>query len=281
MSEVTEHPEPVQHQRWLSSRRFTRGSRTGSRAARSVLVLALIAAAAATGGALGARRSGAPTRTVRATGTPASGQETRAQGRKPAAAATSTTAAATAPSSDPTAASDPAAFYAGRAMTGNGDTAVPLSRAEQLAGQVPSGAAVDPSTNAIRFSGSAVSLVVLASPPSHDMTFRIAGMTDPAIQVRQGAHITLQFINGDSDMAHMLIIGRDPPARYDAENAGQSAAAPGSAVAAARPLGDPTSAGQPAETITFTAPAAGRYWYYCAFPGHAAQGMRGRFTVRA
>lgn len=278
MSNHTEDPDRAQPQSSLSSRRFIRPSRL----ARSALVLTLIAASAAAGGALGASVSGKPTTTLRvATATGQEGSRPQSPSRPPASTATGTTAGTPAPSSDPAAASDPAAFYAGRAMTGNGDTAITFSRAEQLADRTPKGATVEPSLNTIRVTASAVSLVVLASPPDHDMKFQIAGMVDPTIEVRQGTQTTLQFINGDSDMAHMLIIGPDLPVTPGTENQTQPAGSARSIIASARPLGDPTSAGQPAETITFTAPPPGDYWYYCAFPGHAAQGMRGRFLVKA
>jgi plastocyanin len=80
------------------------------------------------------------------------------------------------------------------------------------------------------------------------MTFQIAGMTDPTIEVPPGAQVSVRFINGDSDMAHMWLLARSVPA------AGASSAA-------------------------FTAPAPGTYHYYCAFPGHAMQGVQGRLVV--
>ena len=48
----------------------------------------------------------------------------------------------------------------------------------------------------------------------------------------------------------------------------------------ARALGDPTSAGDGAETITFTAGPGGRYQYVCPMPGHAQMGMHGSFIVK-
>ena len=174
-------------------------------------------------------------------------------------------------STDQAASSDPAAFYAGRAMAGNGDSAVSLAKAESLANQVPAGAQLDTATGTIHFTTRNVRFVVVASPPSADMKFRTAGINDPTIEVPTGAQVTAEFINGDSDTAHMWILS--------AGTGSQSRPSDSGAIAAARPLGDPTAAGHPAETITFTAPAAGEYHYYCAFPGHAAQGMLGRFEV--
>ena len=118
---------------------------------------------------------------------------------------------------------------------------------------------------------------MVASPPTADMKFRAAGIDNPTIEVPAGAQITLEFINGDSDMAHMwlLQIGDSGPASVQPGWGG------GAHVAATPPLGDPTSAGQPAETISFTAPPPGTYHYDCPFPGHAAQGMYGRFVVQS
>jgi plastocyanin len=44
-------------------------------------------------------------------------------------------------------------------------------------------------------------------------------------------------------------------------------------------LGDPTSAGMHAATLSFTATTPGTYRYLCPVPGHAQEGMTGTFTV--
>ena len=44
-------------------------------------------------------------------------------------------------------------------------------------------------------------------------------------------------------------------------------------------LGNPTSAGMHAGTISFTAGPPGTYRYLCPVPGHAQKGMTGTFTV--
>ena len=44
-------------------------------------------------------------------------------------------------------------------------------------------------------------------------------------------------------------------------------------------LGNPTSAGMHAGTLTFTAGKSGTYQYLCPVPGHARSGMAGTFTV--
>ena len=169
------------------------------------------------------------------------------------------------------------AKYLGQRLAGNGQQAVPRTRAEALANERLASASVDTATRTVRFTTRQVSLVVVASPPSADMKFRTAGIDNPTIVVPANAQITLEFINGDSDMAHMWLLQTGDP--------GPAAVQPGwgggDQIAAAPPLGDPTAAGQPAETVTFTAPPAGTYHYDCPFPGHATQGMYGRFVVQS
>jgi plastocyanin len=45
-------------------------------------------------------------------------------------------------------------------------------------------------------------------------------------------------------------------------------------------LGNPTSAGMHAGTLTFTATTPGTYHYLCPVPGHAQKGMAGTLAVR-
>lgn len=58
-----------------------------------------------------------------------------------------------------------------------------------------------------------------------------------------------------------------------------STASPAFAGSAVWFLGDPTSAGMHAGTLTFTATRAGTYRYLCPVPGHAQEGMAGTFIV--
>ncbi|MBV9447021.1 MAG: hypothetical protein JO345_14150 [Streptosporangiaceae bacterium] len=44
--------------------------------------------------------------------------------------------------------------------------------------------------------------------------------------------------------------------------------------------GDPTPAGDGANTFSFTAGTTGSYQYICPMPGHAQMGMHGSFVVR-
>jgi rusticyanin len=129
------------------------------------------------------------------------------------------------------------------------------------------------------FSAMSVRLVALASPSGGpDETFGIAGMVDPAIVVKAGAHVSIELINSDPDTAHGLVITASQArfSRMPMMTAGP--AFPGSAVWF---LGHPTSAGMHAATRTFTASTPGTYRYLCPVPGQAQEGMTGMFIVRS
>ena len=122
-----------------------------------------------------------------------------------------------------------------------------------------------------------IRLAVVASPAGGpDETFRIAGLVDPAIVVKAGAHVSIEVVNADSGSAHGLVVtaGR---ARFSwMPMMTASPAFPGSALWF---LGSPTSAGMHAGTLSFTAGAPGAYRYLCPVPGHAQEGMAGALIV--
>jgi rusticyanin len=165
---------------------------------------------------------------------------------------------------------------AGTGLAGKAPQSVPASQVKALSGQDPAGASIDSRTGTITFSTATVSLTVVAiAPGKPDMTFTIAGLTDPAIIIPRGARVTVRFINNDTDEAHgWLITGNRPPFRFGQPDT------PAIAGASSGVVGDPTAAGDGANTITFTASAAGSYDYICPMPGHAQMGMHGSFTVR-
>jgi hypothetical protein len=165
---------------------------------------------------------------------------------------------------------------AGTGLAGKAPQNVPLSRVKALSEQEPAGASIDPRTDTITFHTATASFTVVANAPGMpDMTFTIAGLTDPAIVVPPGAQVTVQFISNDTDEAHgWLITGSEPPFGF-----GQPTA-PAIAGAYAGVIGDPTDAGDGANTITFAAGDARSYDYICPMPGHAQMGMHGSFTVR-
>ena len=151
------------------------------------------------------------------------------------------------------------------------------AQATTLGSQIPAGARADRAANTLTFTTTTVRLTVLASPSGGpDETFRIAGMTNPAIVVPAGARVSIEVINADPDTAHGLVITASTAATW-MPTMTQRPAFTGSALWF---LGNPTSAGMPAGTLTFTAATPGSYRYLCPVPGHAQEGMAGAFTVR-
>ena len=154
---------------------------------------------------------------------------------------------------------------------------VSAAQAAQLGSQVPAGATLDRAANRITFTGTSVRLTVVASPAGGpDETFRIAGMTDPAITVKTGAQVSIEVINADPGTAHGLVITAGGATSSWMPMMTARPAFSGSAVWF---LGNPTTAGMHAATLTFTATTPGTYRYLCPVPGHAQKGMTGAFTV--
>jgi len=152
------------------------------------------------------------------------------------------------------------------------------ARAAQLGSLIPVGGTMDRIANRITLTGTSVRLVVLASPGGGpDETFRIAGLTDPAIIVKAGARVTIEIVNADPDTAHGLVITTSQATSSWMPMMTARPAFPGSAVWF---LGNPTPAGMHVGTLTFTASTPGTYRYLCPVPGHAQKGMAGTFTVR-
>jgi rusticyanin len=164
----------------------------------------------------------------------------------------------------------------GTALADKAPQTVSVAQARTLGDRVPAGASVDKASNMVVFTGRSVSFTVVAVPPGGpDMTFRVAGLTNPAIVVPSGARVTVEFINGDTDEAHgWLVTSEQPPFSF-----GQSKV-PSIIGAFAGLIGDPTASGDGASTITFQPGLAGTYQYICPMPGHAQMGMHGAFIVR-
>jgi rusticyanin len=151
------------------------------------------------------------------------------------------------------------------------------AQAARLGSQIPAGATLDRAANRITFTGTSVRLTVLASPAGGpNETFRIAGLADPVLVVKAGALVSIQVVNADPGTAHGLVI--------TASGAGSSwmpmlTASPAFTGSAVWFLGNPTSAGMHAATLSFTASTPGTYRYLCPVPGHAQEGMTGTFIV--
>jgi rusticyanin len=151
------------------------------------------------------------------------------------------------------------------------------AQAIRLGNEFPTGATVDAAQHRITFSGSAVHLVVLASPPGGpDETFRSAGLVNPTIVVASGARVSIELVNADPDTAHGLVVTASGSSSSRMPMMTANRAFSGSALWF---LGDPTSAGMHIGTISFSATAPGTYQYLCAVPGHAQEGMVGKFIV--
>lgn len=179
----------------------------------------------------------------------------------------------------PVGGSDAMGRMMGAFLSGNQVPRITRSEAMALGNAVPTGATADRARNQLVFRTAVVRLTVLASPPwGKDMTFRVAGLTNPTIVVPQGAQVHVELVNADNDTSHAwLLTPTAPPFPYMAMM-GTPAAFAGSL---APPLGESSGAGMPSETITFQASAAGRYTYLCPVPGHAQRGMYGAFIVAA
>jgi rusticyanin len=164
---------------------------------------------------------------------------------------------------------------AGQRLAGSSPGYVSASSARTLDSQVPPGARADAGTDTITFTTRTVSFTVVAVPPGGpDMTFRIGGLVNPTLVVPRGAAIRVRFINADNDQAHgWEVTSSGPPFQF-------GLGPPALSGALARPLGDPTGAGDGTEDITFRASRAGTYHYACPMPGHAQMGMHGTFIVR-
>ena len=165
---------------------------------------------------------------------------------------------------------------AGTGLAGRAPQNVTAGQVKALSEQVPAGASIDKRAGTISFSAAAVSFTVVAiAPGAPDMTFTVAGLANPTIMVPAGARVTVRFVNNDTDEAHgWLITDHKPPFEF-----GQPAT-PAIAGGYAGVIGNPTAAGDGANTVTFTTSVAGSYEYICPMPGHAQMGMAGSFIVR-
>jgi rusticyanin len=154
---------------------------------------------------------------------------------------------------------------------------VSAAQAAAAGSQVPAGASIDRAAGTITFTTPTVRLTMLASPQGGpDETFRAAGLTNPRIIVPAGAQVAIQVINADPDTAHGLVITTSQAGTTWMPMMTARPAFTGSALWF---LGNPTTAGMHAGTLTFTATTPGTYQYLCPVPGHAQEGMTGTLTV--
>jgi rusticyanin len=153
---------------------------------------------------------------------------------------------------------------------------VSATQAAQLGRQAAPGATIR-ARHTITFTAASIHLAAVASPPGGpDETFRIAGMVNPAVVVPAGAKVSIEVVNADPDTAHGLVITASDGRSSWMPMMTSRPAFTGSALWF---LGNPTSAGMHAGTLTFTAATPGTYHYLCPVPGHAQKGMTGTLTV--
>ena len=155
---------------------------------------------------------------------------------------------------------------------------VSAAEATQLSDETSAGATVNTAANTIIFSVNTAHLVAVASPAGGpDETSRIAGMVNPTITVHNGAQVTIEVVNADPDTAHGLVVTGIGSATSWMP---MMTSPPAFSGAPLWFLGNPTSAGMHAGTISFTADRPGTYQYLCPVPGHAQKGMVGTLIVR-
>lgn len=140
----------------------------------------------------------------------------------------------------------------------------------------------DAKANTVTFSGPQVVINLVAVRPGFpDQTFELHGLTNPTVIVPRGATVQINLLNMDygRDMEHAVEISAVPPP-YP-EMAMMAAQAPLVVPEVPwRSEDDVKQAHYAALGRSFVAEVPGHYWYLCPTPGHAREGMYGRFIVR-
>ncbi len=127
--------------------------------------------------------------------------------------------------------------------------------------------------NTLWFRPGAVTLVVYASPPEHDMAFVIQELVNPTVHVAPGSRITVVAVNTDSGEYHTWSLSTQGPPYSSMPMMGSGGMMSGTMMGTSM-LAPASSAGMWSQEMSFTA-SAGTYWYICGVSGHAAQGMYG------
>lgn len=130
------------------------------------------------------------------------------------------------------------------------------------------------SNNTLFFNGSNVKLVVLTGPMTEGQSmysFVIDNRTNPTLEFRRGANVTLLIVNIDTDAYHSITLsGAQPPYAYYTmpmmmDSYGSSVTLP------------PTNGTYAAQALSFT--VGGNMYYVCTVPGHAEKGMYGKIVA--
>ncbi len=123
--------------------------------------------------------------------------------------------------------------------------------------------------------GGGASGTLEVSTDGEGLAFKPAALTGKA-----GGQVTVNFKNTSTAQQHNWVLvngGEDVAATADEEaiSAGAPDYLPTTNVVGGTKMLQPGGAA----SITFTAPAAGKYMFICTFPGHFAAGMKGELTI--
>ncbi len=166
-------------------------------------------------------------------------------------------------------------FFGGNVMTISASQVSALSTVSVATKTIK----IDKSVNTIYFYAKDVTIPVIASPKGGPMySFGIYGLINPRVVVQRNAKVTIEFVNGDNDMYHGIVITSGaPPYYYMGAMMFDGIAFVGSEI---RPLPPENNGKFYMASNTFIANNAGDFYYICQVPGHAADGMYGEFVVR-
>lgn len=175
-------------------------------------------------------------------------------------------------------------WYFGRMMGGGGGmmggysgqySIVDDKTAEADMSSSLSNAAVDKTNNTVTYSGKNVKIVMLAGPEAADEKFVVGGLVNPTLKISKGANVILEMINEDEGMPHGVVVTETPPPYADMAMM-QVNLYPGAIV---RPVPRAKDGKYPKNEAFFKADQPGTYYYLCQYPGHAEEGMYGKFII--
>lgn len=136
-------------------------------------------------------------------------------------------------------------------------------------------AVINKKDNSITYSGNNVKIVMLGGPEQTDEKFVIDGLVNPTVHVSKGTKVTIELINEDKGMPHGIeITNAQPP--YPFMSMMNGGIYPGSFI---HPIPEASDDQYPEDITTFTADESGAFYYICQYPGHAANGMYGKFII--
>ncbi len=164
------------------------------------------------------------------------------------------------------------------AFSGNSGVTLNATSLSELESVPSTGVIVNATANTVEFTGYEVTIPMIASPKNGPMySFSVYGLVNPTIIVRQGAEVKLIFVNGDNDMYHGVVVtAGTPPYLYMGAMMSDGPVFGNSFIL---PLPPESSGKYASASITFKAAQSGNFYYICQVPGHASNGMYGKFLV--